>query len=529
MKKVVDCCLQHRVPDGFLPSYGTAGFRADASLLTSTVVRCGVLTAARAVTLRKACGLMVTASHNQQADNGVKLVEPNGEMLCQEWESLATRLAQAQSEDEIKEVLDAILPRKFESDTADVSVLIAHDTRPSAATLVAAAIEGVESVGVKVIQCNLATTPQLHYMVLKFNELHDVNEKLYIDTLTNAFKALTKTLSPSKGRLFIDCANGVGSCKLEPFVDPLRTAGWDLVLRNKGEGELNHMVGADYVQKQKVPPQSFSDIDDSRCCSIDGDADRLVYFDVVDGLLRLYDGDKIATLAAMYVRKQLNELPESMKTKVQVGIVQTAYANGASTAFITDHLKLAAACTPTGVKHLHHVAKEFDIGIYFEANGHGTVLFSSKLLEELQEVAASCEAAANLLSLSQLINQTTGDAISGILMVEVILSSFGWTMSDWAALYTDLPSRMSKLEVKDRSAITTTDAERKVVLPPELQPAIDAAVAKYKNGRAFVRPSGTEDIVRVYAEASSQEDADQLAVDVARVTYDLAGGVGDRP
>lgn len=30
-------------------------------------------------------------------------------------------------------------------------------------------------------------------------------------------------------------------------------------------------------------------------------------------------------------------------------------------------------CTKTGVKHLHHKAQEFDIGVYFEANGHGTV------------------------------------------------------------------------------------------------------------------------------------------------------------
>lgn len=30
-------------------------------------------------------------------------------------------------------------------------------------------------------------------------------------------------------------------------------------------------------------------------------------------------------------------------------------------------------CTKTGVKHLHHAAQEFDIGVYFEANGHGTV------------------------------------------------------------------------------------------------------------------------------------------------------------
>lgn len=30
-------------------------------------------------------------------------------------------------------------------------------------------------------------------------------------------------------------------------------------------------------------------------------------------------------------------------------------------------------CTKTGVKHLHRKAQEFDVGVYFEANGHGTV------------------------------------------------------------------------------------------------------------------------------------------------------------
>jgi phosphoacetylglucosamine mutase len=34
------------------------------------------------------------------------------------------------------------------------------------------------------------------------------------------------------------------------------------------------------------------------------------------------------------------------------------------------------ACVPTGVKHLHQKAVEYDIGVYFEANGHGTVVFS---------------------------------------------------------------------------------------------------------------------------------------------------------
>jgi len=40
------------------------------------------------------------------------------------------------------------------------------------------------------------------------------------------------------------------------------------------------------------------------------------------------------------------------------------------------------------------------------------------------------------------------------------------------------------------------------------------------------RPSGTEDIVRVYAEAATQSEADQLAYEVGLVVHELAGGVG---
>ncbi len=71
---------------------------------------------------------------------------------------------------------------------------------------------------------------------------------------------------------------------------------------------------------------------------------------------------------------------------LQVGIVQTAYANGASTAYIRNTLQMQTAVTPTGVKHLHHAAVQFDIGIYFEANGHGTALFSPSLLTRLAQV-----------------------------------------------------------------------------------------------------------------------------------------------
>ena len=95
--------------EGFKPSYGTAGFRAEGSLLHSTMFRygssdlldcsapknlqaralpcrCGMLMAARSVKTGGTTGLVVTASHNPEVDNGVKLVEPTGYMLTQAWE-----------------------------------------------------------------------------------------------------------------------------------------------------------------------------------------------------------------------------------------------------------------------------------------------------------------------------------------------------------------------------------------------------------------------------------------------------------
>ncbi len=84
------------------------------------------------------------------------------------------------------------------------------------------------------------------------------------------------------------------------------------------------------------------------------------------------------------------------------------------------------------MKHLHHKAKEFDIGIYFESNGHGTVVFSSRATENFKMAAndqrlggAARQAAEQLLALTQLINQAVGDSISDLLLVEAVLLQRG--------------------------------------------------------------------------------------------------------
>ena len=85
-----------------------------------------------------------------------------------------------------------------------------------------------------------------------------------------------------------------------------------------------------------------------------------------------------------------------------------------------------------------------------------------------------------------------------------VLALRGWGAHEWDAMYSDLPSRQRKLAVADRSVITTTADETRAVAPRDLQPALDALAARFSSGRCFVRPSGTEDVVRVYAEAATQ-------------------------
>lgn len=243
----------------------------------------------------------------------------------------------------------------------------------------------------------------------------------------------------------------------------------------------------------------------------------MYYFTNGDGRFHLLDGDRIATLAASFIGDLGRQ--SGLADELRIGVVQTAYANGSSTDYVTNSLKLPVVCTPTGVKHLHHAATRFDIGVYFEANGHGTILFSPSALRAMRtyepQSPAQLEAIEILQALSELINQTVGDAISDLLLVECILAHKKWGPTEWLGTYSDLPNRLVRVEVPDRNLFKTTDAERKLEAPTGLQKEIDGVVAKYKQGRAFARASGTEDAVRVYAEAQSRSEADDLASKIA--------------
>jgi hypothetical protein len=139
------------------------------------------------------------------------------------------------------------------------------------------------------------------------------------------------------------------------------------------------------------------------------------------------------------------------------------------------------------------------VSVYFEANGHGTILFSPSAVSALLAAARSppprCDAARRLLCVRSLVNQAVGDALSDLLLVRALLARRWWGGAEWDALYTDLPSRQTKLLVADRGAVHTSQDEATATAPPGLQQGLDALATAAQHGRCFVRPSGTEDVV----------------------------------
>lgn len=274
---VVAASAAYAKPESFRPSYGTAGFRTLAGLLGSTVFRCGLLAAARALEAGATTGVMITASHNPAPDNGVKMVEPDGGTLPQDVEPLATELANCSSDEQLATLLlTRALPSRSGTSqarpaaAAAAAVLVGHDTRPSAPDLLAAALAGVAALGVRAHSYGAVTTPQLHWLVAAANasSKSDGTAPLpsldsYFSTILGAFLELARGTAPLPGPLVVDCANGVGAQHLRPLVEPLQQLGVRLLLRNTGGtgGELNHRCGADYVQKERVPPEGFGELE----------------------------------------------------------------------------------------------------------------------------------------------------------------------------------------------------------------------------------------------------------------------------
>uniref|UniRef100_A0A915Q0M9 phosphoacetylglucosamine mutase n=1 Tax=Setaria digitata TaxID=48799 RepID=A0A915Q0M9_9BILA len=464
---------------------------------------------------------MITASHNPIDDNGVKIIDPMGGMLDAAWEKYANSIVNA-SDSEFQQKSQEFWQQFSGRIGENAKVFTAIDTRPSSKYIEEAAFCGAQYAKVGGRRLGLLTTPQLHYIIRCQNDstYGYPTEAGYYAKVRNALAGLNFVTRCGRAyipTLHLDCANGVGAQKFPLVCISLSTLVVNLI--NNQEAQLNDQCGADYVKMEKKFPRNFDAVQVfERCAAFDGDADRLVYFyrDASNKCV-LIDGDKIAALFAKYITERITGA--GLSDVFTVSVIQTGYANGNSTRFLKNEMGVHVRCVATGIKNLQREAIKYDIAVYFEANGHGTVYFSPRFYEIMRTIIHRDETdqkieIRRLLYFSKLLNTVVGDAMTDLLAVEMLLKHYDWTVENWNSMYEELPNLQKKLKVASRSAIQMNVDETKCVKPQRLQRMIDTIVSKYADGRSFVRPSGTEDVVRIYAEASTNDDAKAIVSEV---------------
>jgi phosphoglucosamine mutase len=109
---------------------------------------------------------------------------------------------------------------------------------------------------------------------------------------------------------------------------------------------------------------------------------------------------------------------------------------------------------------------------------------------------------------------TTGDGLLTALLLMSRMTTTGRSLADLASVMTTLPQVLINVPVVDKQSVAEAHAVREAVTGAEAELG-DA-------GRVLLRPSGTEQLVRVMVEASTQSHAQRVAGRIAEVV----GAVG---
>jgi phosphoglucosamine mutase len=104
---------------------------------------------------------------------------------------------------------------------------------------------------------------------------------------------------------------------------------------------------------------------------------------------------------------------------------------------------------------------------------------------------------------------TTGDGTLTALRLMARMADRGATLAELAGVVSRLPQVLVNVRVADRAAVATA---------PAVAEAVAAAEAELgERGRVLLRPSGTEQLVRVMVEAPAQDVAEEVGRRIAAV------------
>lgn len=399
------------------------------------------------------------------------------------------------------------------------SVVIGKDTRQSGDMLEAALAAGLTSRGVSVVHLGVLPTPGVSYLTrhlqadagvvisashnpyedngIKFfgadgQKLKDATEleiEAAIDDVPNfapvtgvsmgnvtnyaeaerLYANFLRSLAPDLSglKIALDCSNGA-AFRIAPRV--FQSAGADVfaVYTNPDGRNINRNCGSTHMDHLRlIVREGEYDLG----IAFDGDADRALF---VDSRGNVVHGDHMLLLNA--------------RARGEKSVVTTIMSNMALEVKLID-AGIPLERTAVGDRYVHERLHEKHLNLGGEQSGH--VLFL--------DVAP------------------TGDGVMTALLTLASMVKLGTTLDELHDELVMFPQTLVNVKVADKKAIA---------VDPAVQQAVAEAEAKLAGkGRINLRPSGTENLIRVMVEGQDEAEIHEIAAAVAGVVKER-GAVG---
>ena len=398
-------------------------------------------------------------------------------------------------------------------------VLVGRDTRISGEMLEQALIAGLLSVGIEVFQLGVISTPGVAYLTrlqkasagvmisASHNPAEDNGIKFFgadgfklvddqeaeIEALLDAEEdTLPRPSAEGLGSLdefpegllkysqflvqsipgdladmtvCLDAANGATATAVNRVFADLET---DFYTMGTSPNGLNINDGVGSTHPEALAEMVVEKGADAGL-AFDGDGDRII---AVDELGRIIDGDKIMYICAKYLAEKKRLKKDTIVTTVM------SYLG-----FLTavEEIGLKDVVTQVGDRYVVEEMRKNDYNFGGEQSGHMIFLDYN----------------------------TTGDGmLSGIQLLNVMKQT-GKKLSELADEVTIYPQKLVNIRVTDKNGAMEV---------PAIKAVVEQAEAEMNGeGRILVRPSGTEPLLRVMAEAPTQEKVDYYVDKIAEV------------
>ncbi|EGO5035746.1 phosphoglucosamine mutase [Enterococcus faecalis] len=398
-------------------------------------------------------------------------------------------------------------------------VLVGRDTRISGEMLEQALIAGLLSVGIEVFQLGVISTPGVAYLTrlqkasagvmisASHNPAEDNGIKFFgadgfklvddqeaeIEALLDAEEdTLPRPSAEGLGSLdefpegllkysqflvqsipgdladmtvCLDAANGATATAVNRVFADLET---DFYTMGTSPNGLNINDGVGSTHPEALAEMVVEKGADAGL-AFDGDGDRII---AVDELGRIIDGDKIMYICAKYLAE---------KKRLKKDTIVTTVMSNLGFHKAVEEIGLKDVVTQVGDRYVVEEMRKNDYNFGGEQSGHMIFLDYN----------------------------TTGDGmLSGIQLLNVMMQT-GKKLSELADEVTIYPQKLVNIRVTDKNGAMEV---------PAIKAVVEQAEAEMNGeGRILVRPSGTEPLLRVMAEAPTQEKVDYYVDKIAEV------------